>query len=103
VDALTRKDVDAIAMLARLELSDDEADRLCRELTAILQHMDRLAAVDTEGVEPMTHAVPMALRLRDDEVAPSLPVEQVLGQAPERDDDGFRVPAIIESQRGDAS
>lgn len=101
MDSLTRTDVDAIALLARLELADDEAERLRRELTAILEHMDALAAVDTEGVEPMTHAVPMALRLRDDQVAPSLPVEVATAQAPDRDDDEFRVPAIIDTGRGD--
>lgn len=102
MDTLTRKDVDAIALLARLELSDEEAERLCRELTAILEHMDRLAAVDTDGVEPMTHAVPMMLRLRADEIEPSLPVEQALAGAPDREDAGFRVPAILTAQRGDA-
>jgi len=93
---LTRKDVDEIAVLARLALTDDEAERLRGELGAILVHMEALAALDTDGVEPMTHAVPMELRLRDDEVEPSMPVDDALGQAPDRADDFFQVPKIIE-------
>jgi len=95
MDALTRKDVDEIARLARLALRDDEAERLRAELTAILTHMDALAAVDTTGVEPMTHAVPMTLRLRADVPAPSLDQDQALAGAPDVADGFFVVPAII--------
>jgi len=93
---LTRKDVDEIAVLARLALTDDEAERLRHELAAILDSMQALAELDTDGVEPMTHAVPMDLRLRDDEIAPSVPVDDAVGQAPDRGDDFFQVPKIIE-------
>ena len=92
---LTRNDVDEIALLARLALTDGEAERLRGELGAILEHMDALAALDTGGVEPMTHAVPMTLRLRDDEVEPSLPVDDAVGSAPDRRDALFQVPQII--------
>lgn len=92
---LTRKDVDEIALLARLALSDDEAERLRGELAAILEYMEKLSALDTEGVEPMTHAVPMELRLRADDVAPSMPVDDAVGQAPDRNDDFFAVPKIV--------
>lgn len=93
---LTRKDVDEIALLARLALTDDEAERLRGELGAILEYVEKLSALDTEGVEPMTHAVPMELRLRADEVEPSMPVDEAVGQAPSRSDDFFVVPKIIE-------
>ena len=93
---LTREEVDAIAVLARLALTDDEAERLRGELGAILESMQALAELDTTGVEPMTHAVPMELRLRDDRVAPSLAVDDAVGQAPDRGDDFFQVPKIIE-------
>jgi aspartyl-tRNA(Asn)/glutamyl-tRNA(Gln) amidotransferase subunit C len=96
VAELTRKDVDEIALLARLSLTDDEAERLRGELAAILHHMETLSALDTTGVEPMTHAVPMELRLRADEVEPSMPVDDAVGQAPDRSDDFFQVPKIIE-------
>ena len=99
--ALTRKDVLDIARLARLHLEPDEVDRLTGELTSILGHMDALGAIDTEGVEPMTHAVPMRLRWRDDEVAESLPAEAAVGPAPDREGDLFRVPHIIRSGGGD--
>lgn len=99
MDALTRDEVEQIALLARLELGDDEIDRLRTELAAILGHMDALREVDTEGIEPMTHAVPMHLRLRADQVEPSLPVEEALAQAPATDEDCFVVPAVIEARR----
>jgi aspartyl-tRNA(Asn)/glutamyl-tRNA(Gln) amidotransferase subunit C len=96
--ALTREDVQSIALLARLHLEEDEVDRLCGELSSILEHMEALRAIETD-VEPMTHAVPMSLRLRADQVEPSLPVEEAVGQAPDRADDLFQVPHIIKSSK----
>lgn len=97
MDALKRSVVEEIASLARLELSDDEVERLQSELTAILDHIKSLRQVDTTNVEPMTHAVPLELRLRPDVAEPSLPVEAALDQAPDPADDSFRVPHIIGS------
>ena len=71
--------------------------RMPAELSAILAHMDALAELDTEGVAPMTHAVPMDLRLRADDVQPSLPVEVALADAPDPVDGFFRVPNIIKT------
>jgi aspartyl-tRNA(Asn)/glutamyl-tRNA(Gln) amidotransferase subunit C len=96
MSGLSRKDVDQIARLARLELGDEEAETLRGELSAILEHMTALSALDTEGVEPMTHAVPMQLRLRADEVADSLEPDTALAGAPDRKDDYFVVPSIID-------
>jgi aspartyl-tRNA(Asn)/glutamyl-tRNA(Gln) amidotransferase subunit C len=101
--ALTRQDVLEIARLARLHLEPDEVERLRGELSAILEHMEQLAAVDTSTVEPMTHAVPMQLRLRRDEVEAPLPVEDAVGQAPDRADDLFQVPHILRTARAGAS
>lgn len=92
---LTRKEVEEIALLARLHLDPTELDRMRDELGAILDHFGTLAQVDTTDVPPMTHAVPMELRLRPDEVAPSLPTSEALRAAPARHDDLFVVPAII--------
>jgi aspartyl-tRNA(Asn)/glutamyl-tRNA(Gln) amidotransferase subunit C len=92
---LERSDIDAIARLARLELDADEAARLTTELGAILDHMAALSRVPTDGVPPMTHAVPLDLPLRADRVEPSLPVAEALAGAPDRDGDAFRVPAAI--------
>ena len=93
--ALTRKEVEEIALLARLHLEAGELDKMQSELGAILEHFGTLAAVDTTDVQPMTHAVPMELRVRPDEPAPSLPVEEALRGAPVKHGDVFVVPAII--------
>src|SRR3954454_21870597 len=93
--ALTRKEVEEIALLARLHLEPEELERMQNELGAILEHFDALAAVDTSGVPPMTHAVPMDLRMRLDVTEPSLPTETALAGAPKRDDDLIGVPLSI--------
>jgi aspartyl-tRNA(Asn)/glutamyl-tRNA(Gln) amidotransferase subunit C len=92
---LTRKEVEEIALLARLHLESDEIEKLQGELGAILEHFAALAQVPTEGIPPMTHAVPMDLRLRSDEPEPSLSSADALKGAPSRDGDLFVVPAII--------
>jgi aspartyl-tRNA(Asn)/glutamyl-tRNA(Gln) amidotransferase subunit C len=92
---LTRKEVEEIALLARLHLEPQEIDALQDELGAILAHFRTIAVVDTNGVVPMTHAVPMAAPLRPDVPAPSLPVAEALRAAPRRDGDLIVVPAII--------
>jgi len=93
--ALSKKEVEEIALLARLHLEADEIERMARELGQILDTFTALAAVDTEGVAAMTHAVPMDLKPRADVAMPSLPVEQALAAAPKRDGDLIVVPAII--------
>jgi len=95
--ALTREEVEEIAYLARLALSAAEVERMREELSAILAHMDALAEVDTSGVAPMTHAVPMDLRLRPDEPQPSLPTEVALAGGPDPRDGSFQVPHIIKT------
>ena len=97
---LARAEIEAIAHLARLALTDAELDRFAGELTTILDHVAALADVDTAGVEPMTHAVPTTLRLRDDHARPSLPVEVALADAPAVRDGCFEVPTIIAAKSG---
>ena len=92
---LTRTEVEEIALLARLRLEPDELDRMQRELGAILEHFQTIAAVDTTGVPPMVHAVPMDLRLRVDVPEPSLPAELALAGAPRREVDLLVVPSSI--------
>ena len=96
--ALTRKEVEEIALLARLHLEPAELDRMQNELGAILEHFAALAQVNTTDVQPMTHAVPLELRLRPDEILPSLPVEEALRGAPAKQDSVFVVPAIISGE-----
>jgi aspartyl-tRNA(Asn)/glutamyl-tRNA(Gln) amidotransferase subunit C len=93
---ITKEEVDHVARLARLSLSDDEKERMRRELDGILSYIDKLRALDTEGVPPTSHAVPMTNVMREDEPAPSLPRADMLANAPDRSGDLFRVPKIIE-------
>ena len=93
--ALTRKEVEEIALGARLHLEDDELASMQEQLGAILEHFTVLASVDTTDITPMTHAVPLELPLRADIIEPSLAVDDALGGAPKRDGDLIVVPAII--------
>jgi aspartyl-tRNA(Asn)/glutamyl-tRNA(Gln) amidotransferase subunit C len=96
---ITDADVRETAVLARLELGDEELGRMTRELDAILGYMALLDQLDVSGVEPMTHAVSLDLPLRDDVVEalePQLPVADALADAPRAHDAFFEVPKIIE-------
>ena len=94
---LSLKEVEEIALLARLAITSEEAERLRGELSAILGYVEKLKACDTSGVEPMTHAVPMDCPLRPDELRESLAADAALAAAPRRADDFFEVPRIIET------
>ena len=93
---ISREEVQNVARLARLHLTDEEAERMREQLDAILAYIDKLRELDVEGVEPTAHAVPLVNVMRDDALAPCLPQEQALANAPDRADDFFRVPRIIE-------
>ena len=90
------KDVEHVARLARLALSDAERVRLREQLTAILGYIDKLKSHDVEGVEPTSHAVPLVNVMREDEVEACLPREEMMANAPDPAGDFFRVPRIIE-------
>ncbi|MBM3130157.1 MAG: Asp-tRNA(Asn)/Glu-tRNA(Gln) amidotransferase subunit GatC [Chloroflexi bacterium] len=94
---LTRVQVQHIAELAKLKLSDDEVDRMTQQLSAILDHAARLQELDTDDIPPTASVVPLQNVMRDDQVVSSLPREQVLANAPDRSEDGafFRVKAIL--------
>ncbi len=92
---LTRKEVEEIALLARLHLEPEEIEQMQRDLGAILEHFSALAQTDTTDVLPLMHAVPMDLPLRPDQPQPSLAVDEALRGAPKRDGDLIVVPAII--------
>jgi len=95
MSALTRTEVEEIAVLARLHLEPAELERMEHELTSILTYFTALAEVDTAGVPAMTHAVPMDLRLRADVALPSLPQDTALASAPRRDGALIVVPSSI--------
>ncbi len=90
------KDVEHVARLARLALSESERSRMRDQLSVILQYIDKLKAIDVEGVEPTSHAVPLVNVMRDDEPAPCLPQADALANAPDPVGEFFRVPRIIE-------
>lgn len=85
-----------VAHLARLDLPDEELAILTRDLTAIVNYVDELQKVDTDGVEPLAHTVDLTNVFRSDEPAPSLPVDQALANAPQRKDDYYAVPAVLD-------
>jgi aspartyl-tRNA(Asn)/glutamyl-tRNA(Gln) amidotransferase subunit C len=92
---LSRSDVEHVAYLARLGLSDDELTRLEGELNHILDQYAVLATLDTDAIAPTAQTIELENILRDDVARPSLPVEAVLGNAAERDRDFIVVPAIL--------
>jgi aspartyl-tRNA(Asn)/glutamyl-tRNA(Gln) amidotransferase subunit C len=94
--SLTPEDVRWVAHLARLELSDAELATMTRQLSAILDYVQQLQAVPTEGVEPLAHPLPIHNVFRDDEPAPSLSVEDALKNAPQRQGDFYSVPAVLD-------
>ena len=89
-------DIDHVARLARLELTDQEKARLREQLGAILEHAAKVGEVAAEDVPPTAYAIPRSNVLRPDEVTPSLAVEEVLSNAPEVESDRFKVPRIVE-------
>jgi aspartyl-tRNA(Asn)/glutamyl-tRNA(Gln) amidotransferase subunit C len=93
---IDRAEVVRIADLARLELAPGEVDRMTSELEAILAYVDSLRELDTEGVEPTSHALPLATPLRDDRPEAALDPERALANAPERDGFAFVVPKVLD-------
>ncbi|MBI5575496.1 MAG: Asp-tRNA(Asn)/Glu-tRNA(Gln) amidotransferase subunit GatC [Deltaproteobacteria bacterium] len=94
--AITREEVLHVARLARLSLPEEEAERLREQLGNILSYIRQLDALDTKDVVPTSHAVEMGTPFRDDAVHPFGDKEAILSNAPDRQEDFFRVPRIIE-------
>lgn len=84
-----------VALLSRLDLSDEAVRRYSAELTRIVHHLNKLSELDLEGVEPTSHAIPLSNVLRPDQPRPSLDRDEALANAPEKEDGCFRVPQII--------
>jgi len=96
--AITRAEVEKVALLARLLPSEEELDGMTLQLGRILDYMDLLGEVDTEGVEPMAHPFDMTNVLRDDQVRESVDREKMLRSAPNRNDQCYLVPAVLGSK-----
>ena len=94
--ALTAEQVRWVAKLARLELSDAELEAMTRQLGRIVDYVAQLQQVDTEGVEPLAHALDVSNVFRPDEPAPSLPIDLALANAPKRSGDFYSVPAVLD-------
>ena len=94
--SITLKDVEHVANLARLELSDAEKAQFTDQLNAILKYAEKLNELDTESVEPTSHVLPITNVMRDDVRKESLPIEKVLLNAPDEEDGQIKVPAVLE-------
>jgi aspartyl-tRNA(Asn)/glutamyl-tRNA(Gln) amidotransferase subunit C len=90
---IDRDEVLHVARLARLALSEQEVERMAGELSAVLDHIERISELDLEAVRPTSHVIEVAGALREDEPEPSLPRDVALEQAPAVEDGGFLVPS----------
>lgn len=90
---IDREQVLHVAKLARLRLTEEEVGTMAGELSGILEHVDRIAALDLDGVPPTSHVVELENVLRPDQPRPSWPREEILAPAPEPVDGAFRVPS----------
>jgi aspartyl-tRNA(Asn)/glutamyl-tRNA(Gln) amidotransferase subunit C len=93
---ITKEVVEYVAHLGRLDLESHEVDLYTKQLDRILQYMDKLNTLDTEGIDPTSHAIPVDCMLREDFVKDSFDIESSLQNAPERKGNFFKVPPIIE-------
>ena len=90
---IDREQVLHVARLARLRLNDDEVEKMARELSGILDHIEKIGELDLDEVEPTSHVVEVENVLRADEPRPSWPRERMLAESTDATDDGFRVPS----------
>ena len=94
--ALTREEVLHIARLARLGLSEEDIEKFQGQLSGILEHFEALRQMDTAGVPATSHTLPLESVMSDDAVEPSMPVEKILANAPQREGELLRVRAVLE-------
>ncbi len=101
-DTLNESQVRHVAQLARLKLADSDVPRLSKQISSILDYVAQLRETNVEGLEPMSHPLPLHSVLRDDNVRPSLTVEQVLANAPGKAGPFFTVPKVLDNDAGGA-
>lgn len=94
--SISIQDVEHVANLARLDLTEEEKQQFTNQLSAILQYADKLKQLNTDDVEPTSHVMKIMNVMREDEVRPSLSIEDVMKNAPDEEDGQFRVPAVLE-------
>lgn len=95
---ISREDVEHVARLARLALTEDEITSVEEQLARILEHAERVTSLDTEGVPPTSHPIALANVFREDVVGECLPQDDALSNAPQAESNQFRVPRIIEDE-----
>lgn len=93
---ITAQDVEQVALLSRLEIPAADREEVTGQLNAILDYMEMLNKLDTTGIEPTAHVLPLKNVMRPDRMVPSLPRELALSNAPEEEDGYFKVPKIME-------
>jgi aspartyl-tRNA(Asn)/glutamyl-tRNA(Gln) amidotransferase subunit C len=93
---ISRKEVEYVAHLARLEIDEAQKDKFTSQLNDILLYIDKLNELDTKGVEPMTHAIAVTNAFREDKIVESIGTEKSLANAPDARGEFFRVPKVIE-------
>jgi aspartyl-tRNA(Asn)/glutamyl-tRNA(Gln) amidotransferase subunit C len=93
---ISKKEIEHIASLARLHLSEEEKELFGSQLSSILEYMEKLNELDTKDIEPTSHVLPLSNVMKDDMLMPSIPREDALMNAPDHTDKFFRVPKIIE-------
>jgi aspartyl-tRNA(Asn)/glutamyl-tRNA(Gln) amidotransferase subunit C len=93
--AITIKDVEHIAKLAKLEFTDAEKEKFTHQMNQILEYMDQLNSLDTSNVEPLSHVIELSNVFRMDEVKPGVSTEEALKNAPEKNEHFFKVPKVI--------
>jgi aspartyl-tRNA(Asn)/glutamyl-tRNA(Gln) amidotransferase subunit C len=98
VPAITRTDVEHLARLARIAMTDDELDAMAGQLDVILESVGRVQQVAAADIPPTSHPLPLTNVLRPDEPVPGLSAEQALAAAPAAEDGRFRVPRILDSE-----
>ena len=94
--SVTRKEVEHIAELARLELNDSELEEYTVQLNQILEYVEKLNELNTENIQPLSHPVEAANVFRDDILKPSIDREEALKNAPSKNDEFFKVPKVID-------
>ena len=97
---IDQEQVRKVAKLSRLELTDAEVEEFTGQLSAILGYVEKLNELDTADIEPLAHCLPVSNVLREDSAKDSLGTEKVLANAPQRDDEFFKVPKILDDGSG---
>ena len=95
---ITRDQVERVAALARLWISDEAAARMAADLDTLLEYVETLRQVDTRGVDPTSHVIPLATPMREDRPVPGLDPELAVANAPESCGSAFVVPKVIEGE-----